>query len=79
MENHIADAVAKGASVIEGGARSDLGERFLTQTVLAGVTSDIIVACEETFGLVAPLFKFNSEAEVVALANNSEFGLTAYF
>ena len=79
VEDHIADAVAKGATVALGGKRSDLGEVFFEPTILTDVTSDMKIAHEETFGPVAPLFKFTKEAEVVAMANDSEFGLAAYF
>ncbi|NSY40409.1 NAD-dependent succinate-semialdehyde dehydrogenase [Leisingera sp. ANG59] len=79
VESHISDAVAKGAEVIEGGNRSNLGGTFFQPTVLTGVTRDMQVAREETFGPVAPLFKFEDEADVVAMANDSEFGLAAYF
>ncbi|WP_299351522.1 NAD-dependent succinate-semialdehyde dehydrogenase [uncultured Shimia sp.] len=79
VEDHIADAVSKGAEVIEGGKRSDLGGTFYEPTVLTGVTPEMKVAREETFGPVAPLFKFDAEADVVAMANDSEFGLASYF
>ena len=79
VEDHISDAVSKGAEVIEGGDRSDLGGTFFNPTVLTGVTPAMKVAKEETFGPVAPLFKFEDEADAVAMANDSEFGLAAYF
>ena len=79
VEDHISDAVSKGAEVIEGGDRSDLGGTFFKPTVLTGVTPAMKVAKEETFGPVAPLFKFDDEADAVAMANDSEFGLAAYF
>jgi succinate-semialdehyde dehydrogenase/glutarate-semialdehyde dehydrogenase len=79
VEDHIADAVSKGAEVIEGGARSDLGGTFFKPTVITGVTPAMKVAKEETFGPIAPLFKFETEDEVVAMANDSEFGLASYF
>ena len=79
VENHIADAVSKGATVALGGARADLGGSFFQPTVLTGVTTDMKIAKEETFGPVAPLFKFTDEAEVIAMANDSEFGLASYF
>ncbi len=80
VESHVADAVAKGARVVVGGERNQaLGDRFFTPTVLADVTGDMVCAREETFGPVAPVFKFDSEAEVVALANATEFGLASYF
>ncbi len=77
VESHVADALAKGARIVVGGQRS--GERFFTPTVLADVTSDMLCAREETFGPVAPVFKFETEAEAVQLANNTEFGLASYF
>jgi succinate-semialdehyde dehydrogenase/glutarate-semialdehyde dehydrogenase len=77
VESHVADALAKGAKVVVGGTRE--GERFYTPTVLSGVTSDMLCAREETFGPVAPVFRFETEDEVVALANNTEFGLASYF
>ena len=79
VEDHISDAVTKGAEVIEGGQRSTLGGTFFQPTVLTGVTTEMKVAREETFGPVAPLFKFEDEAEVIAMANDSEFGLASYF
>lgn len=79
VETHIMDAVDNGAKVLEGGRRSELGGAFFTPTVLTGVTSDMLIANEETFGPVAPLFQFETEAEVISLANDSEFGLAAYF
>ncbi len=77
VENHVADAVAKGARVVAGGAR--VGERFYAPTVLAGATADMLCAKEETFGPMAPIFRFDTEAEAVALANATEFGLASYF
>lgn len=79
VEDHIADAVEKGATIVEGGTRSNLGGTFFQPTVLTGVTRKMKVAKEETFGPVAPLFKFEDEADVVAMANDSEFGLASYF
>ncbi len=79
VEAHVADAVAKGAQVKLGGKRHALGGLFFEPTLLTGVTSDMRIATEETFGPVAPLFKFETEDEVVAMANASEFGLAAYF
>ncbi|MCP5150032.1 MAG: NADP-dependent succinate-semialdehyde dehydrogenase [Ectothiorhodospiraceae bacterium] len=79
VEEHIEDAVAKGAKVITGGKRHDLGRTFFEPTVLAGVTSEMKVAREETFGPVAPLFRFQTEAEAIRMANDTEFGLAAYF
>ncbi|GAB4041469.1 MAG: NAD-dependent succinate-semialdehyde dehydrogenase [Rubrivivax sp.] len=77
VESHVADAVAKGARVVVGGER--IGERFYTPTVLADVTSEMLCAKEETFGPVAPVFRFETEAEAVQLANATEFGLASYF
>ena len=79
VEAHIADAVDKGAVVRAGGERSSLGGRFFTPTVLSGVTADMIVTEEETFGPLAPVIRFKDEAEVIAQANDSPFGLAAYF
>ena len=77
VEAHVADALAKGAKLVVGGTR--LGERFYTPTVLAEVTSDMRCAREETFGPVAPVFRFKTEAEAIQLANATEFGLASYF
>ena len=79
VEEHIADAVGKGARVAYGGKRHALGGTFYQPTVLTDVTSQMMVAREETFGPVAPLFKFATEAEAVRMANDTEFGLAAYF
>jgi succinate-semialdehyde dehydrogenase/glutarate-semialdehyde dehydrogenase len=79
VEEHIADALAKGANVVTGGKRHALGGRFFQPTVLTGVTSSMLVAQEETFGPVAPLFRFKTEDEAIAMANNTPFGLAAYF
>ena len=79
VEEHIADAVAKGARILAGGKRHALGQSFFEPTVLADVTSDMIVAREETFGPMAPLFRFKTDDEVLALANDTEFGLASYF
>jgi len=73
------DAVAKGASVVAGGGRSDLGVRFIEPTVLTDVNQDMRVFREEIFGPVAPLFKFSTEEEAIAMANDTEFGLACYF
>jgi succinate-semialdehyde dehydrogenase/glutarate-semialdehyde dehydrogenase len=75
----IEDAVAKGASVAAGGARSDLGIRFIEPTVLTNVSDDMRVFREEIFGPVAPIFKFKTEEEAIAMANDTEFGLACYF
>jgi succinate-semialdehyde dehydrogenase/glutarate-semialdehyde dehydrogenase len=79
VEEHVADALAKGAKVLTGGRRHALGGTFYEPTVIADVTPDMKCAREETFGPVAPLFRFRTEAEAVALANDTEFGLAAYF
>ena len=77
IESHIADALSKGARVVVGGERID--ERFFTPTVLADVSSDMLCTREETFGPLAPVMKFKTEAEAIALANATEFGLASYF
>lgn len=79
VEEHIADALQKGAKVIVGGRRHPLGGRFFEPTILADVTSDMLLTHEETFGPVAPLFRFRTDDEAIALANDTEFGLAAYF
>jgi succinate-semialdehyde dehydrogenase/glutarate-semialdehyde dehydrogenase len=79
VESHIEDAKAKGAKVLVGGHRHALGGRFFEPTVLTDVTPQMAVAREETFGPVAPLFRFKTEAEAIAMANDTEFGLAAYF
>ncbi|MBT9502923.1 MAG: NAD-dependent succinate-semialdehyde dehydrogenase [Burkholderiaceae bacterium] len=79
IEEHIADARAKGGEVLTGGMPHALGGLFFEPTVVSGATSDMLVAHEETFGPLAPLFPFDTEAEVIALANDTEFGLAAYF
>ncbi len=79
VESHIRDATSKGAKVAVGGHRHSLGGRFFEPTILTGVTSNMAIAREETFGPVAPLFKFNTEADAIAMANDTEFGLAAYF
>ena len=79
VESHIRDAQAKGATVLVGGHRHALGRRFFEPTVLTEVTSQMAVAREETFGPVAPLFRFKTEADAIAMANDTEFGLAAYF
>ncbi|MEP3786055.1 NAD-dependent succinate-semialdehyde dehydrogenase [Ascidiaceihabitans sp.] len=79
VSSHIADATGKGAVVTLGGKPHALGGTFYEPTILTGVTSDMAVASEETFGPVAPLFKFDTEAEVIAAANDTEFGLASYF
>ncbi len=79
VESHIRDAQSKGAKVLVGGKRHALGGRFFEPTVLTEVTREMAVAREETFGPVAPLFRFKTEADAIALANDTEFGLAAYF
>ncbi|GLK84842.1 NADP-dependent succinate-semialdehyde dehydrogenase [Ancylobacter defluvii] len=79
VEEHIADALAKGARVILGGKRHALGHTFFEPTVLADVKQEMAVSREETFGPLAPLYRFETEDEVVALANDTEFGLASYF
>ena len=79
VESHIADATSKGAKVLVGGKRHALGGRFFEPTILTDVTPQMAVAREETFGPVAPLFRFRDEAEAITLANDTEFGLAAYF
>jgi succinate-semialdehyde dehydrogenase/glutarate-semialdehyde dehydrogenase len=79
VERHVADAVANGARVVVGGHRHPLGGTFYEPTVLAGVTTRMLISREETFGPVAPLLRFADEAEAIALANDTPFGLAAYF
>lgn len=79
VEQHIADAVANGAQVVYGGHRHALGGTFFQPTVVTDVTSDMLMAREETFGPVAPLFRFETEADAIRMANDTEFGLAAYF
>jgi len=78
VEEHIADAKSKGARVLTGGARHALGGTFFQPTVIADATTSMLFASEETFGPVAPLFRFKTEADAIALANATEFGLAAY-
>ncbi|WP_168789851.1 NADP-dependent succinate-semialdehyde dehydrogenase [Paraburkholderia aromaticivorans] len=79
VESHIEDALAKGARVVTGGKRHALGHGFFEPTVLADVTPAMKVARDETFGPLAPLFRFSSDEEVIRLANDTEFGLASYF
>ncbi|WP_417450227.1 NAD-dependent succinate-semialdehyde dehydrogenase [Kordiimonas sp.] len=79
VEEHIADALSKGAELVLGGQRHELGGSFFEPTLLRNVTKDMKVAREETFGPVAPVFRFTDEADVVAQANDTEFGLASYF
>lgn len=79
VERHIEDATAKGASIALGGKPHALGGTFFEPTILTDATQDMLIASEETFGPVAPLFRFETEDEVIAMANDTEFGLAAYF
>ena len=79
VERHVADAVAQGAKVLTGGQRHALGGTFYEPTVLSEATQEMLVAREETFGPVAPLFRFRNDDEAIQLANATEFGLAAYF
>ena len=79
VEEHIADAVGKGAKIIAGGKRHALGGTFFEPTILTGVTKAMAVSSDETFGPVAPLFRFEDEADVIAQANDTIFGLASYF
>ena len=79
VEEHINDAVAKGGKVVAGGKRHVLGHTFFEPTVVTGVTPDMLVARDETFGPLAPVFKFETEEQAVQMANDTEFGLASYF
>ncbi len=79
VEQHISDAVSKGAKVLTGGRRHALGGTFFEPTVITGATADMAFATEETFGPLAPLFRFETEEEAIAMANDTIFGLAAYF
>ncbi len=79
VESHIADALAKGARLVTGGQPHALGGTFFEPTVLAGVSQDMAVAHEETFGPLAPVIRFDTEEQAIAMANDSEFGLASYF
>ena len=79
VEEHIQDAVSKGGKVLLGGKRHALGQTFFEPTVLAGVTPQMKVAKEETFGPLAPLFRFETDEEGLQMANDTEFGLASYF
>jgi len=79
VEEHIADAVAKGARIALGGKRHALGGTFFQPTIICDVTPQMLVAREETFGPVAPIFKFETDEEAIRLANATEFGLASYF
>ncbi|WP_138440075.1 NAD-dependent succinate-semialdehyde dehydrogenase [Marinobacter alexandrii] len=79
VQRHIADATEKGAEIAMGGKPHALGGTFFEPTILTGATQDMLIASEETFGPVAPLFRFETEEDAIAMANDSEFGLSAYF
>jgi succinate-semialdehyde dehydrogenase/glutarate-semialdehyde dehydrogenase len=79
IESHVADALEKGATLVTGGTRHALGGTFYEPTIVTGATQDMVFSKEETFGPFAPLFKFETEEEVVAMANDTIFGLAAYF
>jgi succinate-semialdehyde dehydrogenase / glutarate-semialdehyde dehydrogenase len=79
VEEHITDALSKGARVLTGGKRHDKGGQYFQPTVLADVTPQMKVTREETFGPVAPLYRFKTEQELLDLANDTEYGLAAYF
>ena len=79
VESHIQDAVSKGARVVVGGGRHSNGGNFFEPTVLADVTHDMLVSREETFGPLAPIYRFETDADVIKMANDTEFGLAAYF
>ena len=79
VEEHIADALAKGARIVTGGQRHERGGNFFQPTLLADVPNEALIFREETFGPVAPLFRFKTEEEAIALANDTEFGLASYF
>ncbi|MFT7531186.1 MAG: succinate-semialdehyde dehydrogenase/glutarate-semialdehyde dehydrogenase [Gammaproteobacteria bacterium] len=79
VESHIADALEKGASILAGGSRHELGGTFFQPTLLRDVTPDMLVARDETFGPLAPLFKFDTEEQAIQMANDTEFGLASYF
>ena len=79
VQEHVADAIAKGAKVVTGGAAHSRGGRFYQPTVLANINEDMLCMREETFGPVAPVVKFTDEAEVIRLANNTDYGLASYF
>ena len=79
VEEHVADAQKKGAKVVLGGKRHALGCTFYEPTVISGVDATMLVAREETFGPVAPVFRFKDEEDVIRLANDTQFGLASYF
>ena len=79
VKEHIEDAVSKGAKIILGNAKDDQAGNFFEPTIVTGVTQEMKVATEETFGPFAPLFKFEDEDEVISMANDTIFGLASYF
>jgi succinate-semialdehyde dehydrogenase/glutarate-semialdehyde dehydrogenase len=79
VEEHISDAIEKGAKILVGGKRHSLGKTFFEPTLIANVTTDMKITYEETFGPVAPLFSFKTEQQAIQMANDTEFGLAAYF
>jgi succinate-semialdehyde dehydrogenase/glutarate-semialdehyde dehydrogenase len=79
VERHVADAVAQGGRVVVGGKRHALGRTFYEPTVISGVTTKMLVTNEETFGPIAPVYRFSTEDEAVAMANDTPFGLASYF
>ncbi len=79
MEEHIADAVAKGGTVVMGGHKHSLGHTFFEPTIITGATQDMLVAHEETFGPLAPVIAFDTDEDAIRMANDTEFGLAAYF
>ena len=79
VERHIADALSKGAKLVTGGKPSSLGGTYYEPTILDNVSNDMLITYEETFGPVAPIITFESDEEVVKLANNSQYGLASYF
>lgn len=79
VEKHVADALQKGAKLVTGGKQVFAPKHFYEPTILSNVTSDMLITYEETFGPVAPVIPFETDEEVIALANNSQFGLASYF
>jgi succinate-semialdehyde dehydrogenase/glutarate-semialdehyde dehydrogenase len=79
VEEHISDAVSRGGRILTGGKRHELGHNFFEPTIIADVPSDALVMREETFGPLAPVLRFDTEDEAIALANDTEFGLASYF
>jgi succinate-semialdehyde dehydrogenase/glutarate-semialdehyde dehydrogenase len=79
VDEHVQDAISKGGKVVTGGKRHELGDNFYQPTVIANATQDMLFAKEETFGPLAPVFKFETEDDVIAMANDTEYGLASYF